>query len=330
MRTDDESLATLWQMLAYKRPAWGKAEKSFIKRFLAPLGGTTDAKGNIIIEIGSAPVLWSCHTDTVHNDDGRQTIYLDRDQKNHVFSDADCLGADDTAGIWLMTEMIRAEKPGRYVFHRAEEVGGIGSTFIARHNKDVLKGIDIAIALDRKGTSSIITHQSCGRCCSDDFALSFAKALGGGFEPDDTGTFTDTANYVDDIAECTNLSVGYYHQHTKNEYLDVSFLQDLRDRLVTLDYGALTVKRRPGELDPADRWFGSAYGSGSAYASTRRSSTRPSLWDEWEIDDIERLVELYPRQIAELLNNTGWTAGDIRWELGIKSGTEVDEFDALR
>ena len=235
----------LMDMLTYRRPCESKTETAFIKRFLLPLGVRRDDAGKLIKRIGGAPVLWSSHFDTVHRTAGRQGVceaggmvrLAKRAQSN-------CLGADDDAGVWLMSEMIRAGVEGLYVLHFGEEVGGIGSCHISMETPELLDGIQMAIALDRKGYDSVITHQG-ERCCSDEFAAALGDALGLGMVPDDTGLFTDTANYVTLVPECTNLSVGYEGAHGRKEVLDAHFLVGLRDRLVKLDCAALPVLRDP-------------------------------------------------------------------------------------
>jgi hypothetical protein len=102
----------------------------------------------------------------------------------------------------------------------------------------------MAIALDRQGTTDVITHQSWGRCCSDTFALALAAALGTAYRPVE-GVYTDTAEYVNVIPECTNISVGYYHQHTAWEYLDSRYLFRLLNVLLKLDTTKLPIVRDP-------------------------------------------------------------------------------------
>lgn len=249
---------SLGAMLRYRRPAGSRTEKKFIKDHLLPLGVQYDGYGNLWKRIGDSPVLWSSHTDTVHRFAGKQRV-LYSDGKFKVFDEqSNCLGADDTAGVWIMTQMMEAGVPGLYVFHRAEEVGGGGSEHFVKHNKETLKGIEFAIAFDRAGKESIITHQGWKRCCSEDFSASFAKELGMAHKSDDGGTFTDTANYVDDVGECTNLSVGYRGQHSKTEELDAKYLFELRDAMFDFNYKNLTSKRKAGETE----WKYSSYGYG--------------------------------------------------------------------
>ncbi len=248
-------LESLMAMLETKRPHKSKAERKFIADFIEPLGVERDGFGNLYkrIEGVGDDILWSVHTDTVHWAGGRQLI---RKRKGMIRlnpkSKANCLGADDTAGVWLAREMILAGKPGLYVFHRAEEVGGLGSDFIATHNTGLLDGIRAAIALDRKGYGDVVTHQM-GRGCSDTFADSLCGELNRGhnleFTPDPTGLFTDTANYFDLVPECTNVSIGYFGNHSKKEYLDSEFLVSLRAALIDLDTSKLVIERKPGESD---------------------------------------------------------------------------------
>ena len=220
---------TLGQMIRTRRPQGSKTERQFIRRFISPLGVESDKSGNLIKRIGdNSPVMWSCHTDTVHRKGGEQPVqYANGIISLAPNSNSNCLGADDTAGVWLMREMILAQVPGLYIFHRAEEVGGIGSRHIAANTPKILSNTHYAIALDRKGTNSVITFQSGGRCCSDAFANDLGKRLGD-YSVDSFGLFTDTANYMKLVPECTNISVGYTGEHSSSERLNVAHLLRLR------------------------------------------------------------------------------------------------------
>lgn len=252
-------ISDLLAMLTYKRPSGGKTEYQFIRRFIEPLGAVSDTYGNYWHKVGDAPILWSCHTDTVHQTEGIQRI-LYGDGLASV-DKGECLGADCGTGVWLMREMILAGVAGTYVFHCEEEVGGFGSDYIATETAEKLNGIQFAIAFDRKGTSEIITHQMSKRCASELFAVSLAECLRPlEYKSSNGGTFTDTANYARIIPECTNLSVGYYKQHTKGEHQDVYHALKLRDALCTADFSRLVVDRDPSvpvlawKADGAKSW----------------------------------------------------------------------------
>ena len=252
-------------------------------------------------------MLWSCHTDTVHTQGGKQALVLTNGVVTTQDPNSNCLGADDTAGLWLMREMILAQRPGLYVFHRAEEIGGWGSEYIATSTPELLSGIDYAVAFDRRGTREIITHQAGGRCCSDAFATSLADALGMGHLGSPNGTFTDTANYTDLIGECTNVSVGYQNEHTKLESLDLDYLAKLRAALLMVDVGAFVKERNPGDIDPDER-----------------------DWLMWLDDDQEprgrsthsmaSLLRDHPNEVADWLEEYGLTAEEVSEAIYMRGG----------
>ena len=263
----------LAELLTFKRPAYSKSEDQFIAKYIDSIPGIKkDGFENRYIKIGNGKTMISVHTDTVHNQDGMQTIIIDpiknhicldtdkenrkqkifsrsKKEKNVFFPSGQCLGSDDGTGIYIALAMIHYKIPALYVFHRCEETGGQGSEYFSRHNINLFDKIDRCIALDRKGTNDIITHQFSGRCCSDKFANDLADLLGMEHKGDNTGSFTDSANYTDVIPECTNLSVGYYLQHSSREYQDCNYLSTLIDRLCTVDLESLSVYRDPSDIN---------------------------------------------------------------------------------
>lgn len=253
------------------------------KPLVCPQGEVLAYYAEVLPEGGGQPTtLFSCHVDSIHRREGMQVPLIDRDGMVRLPSDSpsSCLGADDAAGMWIMLHMIDAGVPGTYLFHRGEEVGGIGSKGVARHYAYVLEQHKHAVAFDRKATHSVITHQGMGRCCSDTFAQALADALNDHLPeahafmtPDDTGVYTDTAEYVDYVPECTNLSVGYYYEHTMSEHLDLTFLTALRDACLRVDWSALPVKREPGD----DGWDYSPF-------DTLGRATRPAdgVQETWD------------------------------------------------
>lgn len=245
----------LLQMLTARRPAGSKTETEWTDRWLKPLPGIVqDGYGNLIVRIGDAPVMWSSHTDTVHQKGGTQKLAMTEDGRVFTLDKkSSCLGADCTTGVWLMRELILAGKPGLYIFHRAEEIGGLGSRWITRETPELVEGITQAIAFDRRGYNSVVTCQG-GRTCSDRYAKALAIGLGGDYVPDETGIFTDTANYDALIPECTNLSVGYHNAHRQDEWQDVPFAEGLLGRVLALDTASLPITRDPSAVKTYDHW----------------------------------------------------------------------------
>ncbi|MCP1757760.1 M28 family peptidase [Bradyrhizobium elkanii] len=283
-------------MHTYCRPANSPAEARFIDRFLKPLGVTKDQFGNHFIKIGDDPiVLWSSHTDTVHTRDGIQEIDFDGTYlKLPAESKSSCLGADCTAGIWVMTEMIKAKVPGHYVFHCAEEIGCVGSRAIAEQNPKFLDGIKAAVAFDRFGVGSVITHQGT-RTASDAFGESMMAQLPKRFKLDPTGLVTDTKQYREIVPECTNISVGYFDHHKPTERLDVAHLIELRNHMVQFDAGKLVIERDPTIVPLRSERM-------SAPAPRRRPAfSSLAAFRSLLATDIADLVWTYPRLVAQFL-----------------------------
>lgn len=157
------------------------------------------------------------------------------------------LGADDKAGTTIMLYMIEKQVPGLYYFFIGEESGCIGSSGISRiFDKQEYPTMNKCIAFDRRGYDSIITRQNSSICCSDDFARELANRYneyGFWFKPDPTGIYTDSAEFTDIIPECSNISVGYFSEHTKSEKQDFDFLELLAIVSAEIDWETLPIVR---------------------------------------------------------------------------------------
>lgn len=313
-------LKSLQSMLTFRRPAGSPTERNFISTWIKPLGMEQDGAGNLIKKIGDSPVLWSCHTDTVHRKGGMQIVSYHQGYLWTADKNSNCLGADDTAGCWLLREMILAKKPGLYVFHRGEEVGGKGSSFICDDTPELLDGIQMAVAFDRRGTSSVITHQWGGRCCSNTFADTFCIELGMGHKLDSGGSFTDTANYTDLVPECTNVSVGYYSEHSDKESLDTNYLFQLRDNILKMDVESLVVERDPSIVD--------SYAKYDRYENDFTGQWDRHGWDVWEDQEprprhtvtLWRLVRDNPDEVADALEEYGISATMLAEDIARRGG----------
>jgi len=144
-----------------------------------------------------------------------------------------------------MLRMIEAKVPGLYIFHRAEEIGCQGSGYIAKYTPEVLDGIRHVISFDRKGNDSIVTHQIGRQTASDEFARDLAKYLPIGYGADNGGVYTDSNEYRALVSECTNLSVGYYHQHSQDEYQSIKEVEILIRHLIRTPWDNVGAYRTP-------------------------------------------------------------------------------------
>ena len=246
-------LKLLTKILTTHRPSWGST-KWFEPLLSSALAGAEryvrDAHGNYFVLIGGSEqsdVAFTSHLDTVARP-GSAAPDIAITNKGVMFlrnpQVADCLGADCGAGIYLMLEMIRHGVHGRYCFFVDEEVGCEGSRASAKDDTGFWTGVKAMISFDRRG-DGIITHQRYQRCCSDTFAKELAARLGRTEAHLQKGVYTDSAEFVSIIPECTNVGVGYMHEHTPDEVLDLSILGSVLEHVLSPG----TFKHLPIERD---------------------------------------------------------------------------------
>lgn len=307
---------SLIEMLRYKRPEGSQTQKEFCQRFLEPTFGLPDRHGNYIHIVGDEPNLcFTAHHDTVHKTEGMQQLVV----INDVISVADpkvssCLGADCTTGVWLILGMIEEGVEGVYVIHAAEEVGCKGSRALVDDNPWWLSHIDAVISFDRYGTESVITHQMGLRTASDEFAASFSEAINlPQFKADSGGSYTDSNEYILDVSECTNISVGYYGQHGVNETQDIDFANVLLTALCLADWTRLVFKRDPSVVE-------------DKYVYRSQAIGYEPVCNEDNIDQLETLVIDYPHKIAEMLDQYGFTPYSLMEECQIDDMAQYSSY----
>lgn len=244
-----------------------------------PQGIQKDQWGNYFYKIGESRTIFTSHLDTACQD---------QVNVNHVIKDnmistdgSSILGADDKAGATILFWMIRKNIPGLYYFFVGEECGCIGSGNASKYGSEFFKSYDRMISFDRRGTGSVITHQTATRTCSDGFASTLANELnklGLSYKKDDTGIYTDSAEFVEVISECTNISVGYYNEHTKTESQDILHLSNLAEACTKINWENLPTLRDKTKKE---------YKSWSDDTESRKS--RRYYQDmEWDVEPQER------------------------------------------
>jgi hypothetical protein len=267
-----------------------------------------DGAGNLHVDTrlsSSNRTLFVAHVDTVHRKEGPNKI---KQTSTHWYADGAALGADDGAGVAMLMHLMYSGVPAYYIFTQGEECGGIGATWLAKHWGDGLAQFDRAIAFDRRGIDSVITHQGRGRCCSDAFADALSDALNADltlmYLPDNTGVYTDTAEFIEVIPECTNISVGYYSEHSDKESLDILHFQALADRVALIDWDSLPTDRDPTVVETMD------WGQWGAYYLTSSTGVS-SAWHHLSNDDYDWHEDSYTLELQEALYDA--QAGSKQW-----------------
>ena len=233
---------------------------------------TKDKYGNYYKIIGTSETMFTCHLDTADSGSPKKVVLYNEMLESNKCSVCDkdhahdwpgefistdqetILGADDKAGVSVLMYMMAHDIPGVYYFFIGEERGGIGSSEVAFDFLEIehLKGMKRCISFDRKNYFSIITHQLGDICCSDVFAKALCEEYnknGMKMGLDSTGVYTDSANFTNLIPECTNISIGYFHEHTRDEILNMTYLIKLAESSIKVNWESLPSNRKVG-FDP--------------------------------------------------------------------------------
>ncbi len=212
-----------------------------------------DGCGNYYITIGKGSrTIFTCHMDTAC---GRYEKVTHVINGNMISTDGKTvLSADDKCGMAIMLYMIYRKIPGTYYFFQGEESGCVGSDAILRKDREFFSDFDRMVSFDRRAYHSVITHQIGRRGCSQEFALTLAEQLnshGLNYRPDNTGIFTDSATFFGVVPECTNLSVGYFNEHSHSERTDIKFLENLAKASCLIKWEELPIgdKKVGNEMD---------------------------------------------------------------------------------
>ncbi len=162
-----------------------------------------------IICKGQSPIMLNAHVDTVHSIKPYQIFY---DQKQQVAWSPQGLGADDRAGVYALLKIAENAKVKPWLlFTTGEEKGGVGAEAAV---KELDIEVDMIIALDRKGKNDAVFYD----CINIDF-IEYIESFG--FK-EDIGSFSDISILCPGWQTVgVNLSIGYYQQHTKQEYLSI-------------------------------------------------------------------------------------------------------------
>jgi hypothetical protein len=235
-----------------------------VMEYLPVPGLQKDQWGNYYLVIGNSDTMFTCHTDTASRTKSavRVLSYTENGDEIFVTDGTSILGADDKAGVTILLYMIANRIPGVYYFFIGEERGAIGSSKVAENFDTIqhLRGMKKCISFDRRNYFSVITSQLSQTCCSNVFAQSLCDELnanGMQMRLDNTGVFTDSASFMDLIPECTNISVGYFSEHTHTEMQNISFLERLARATLGVNWNNLRIARKVG-LDPS---ISAKYGS---------------------------------------------------------------------
>lgn len=205
--------------------------RQFVKEKLTPYVDhiMTDRYGNLLAEktykTGNGPtILLNAHLDVVYELEPDREIIKELGRWR---SSKGILGADDRAGVAVILQMaknlLNSDFSGKvkYIFTVEEETGLVGARHVDEH---FLWDVDAAFVLDRRGIGDIVTSYADMIPFCDvrfgKFIEHIAKESGHANWKCTSGGSSDTRIWAEHGIQSVNLSVGYFNEHTDEEYLN--------------------------------------------------------------------------------------------------------------
>lgn len=207
---------------------------SYILNYCYRIPGITlflDEENNLFVTKNTTdPETYPClvsHTDEILKYTGTKRARI-KNNKIYGFyerSGKQCgLGLDDSFGVYVCLHLLNVCPDLKCVFCAKEELGCVGSD-IAALNIDYFDNVRFLLQADRMGDSDLITHTNGIDVTSDEFLKDIDHLLEKYHYKEARGTMTDIGALKENVnVSAVNISCGYYHAHTHNEYGDLRAL----------------------------------------------------------------------------------------------------------
>lgn len=167
------------------------------------------------------------HIDTVHDDERKKLVCYD--PNNKLYWSPDGLGADDRAGVYAILKVwnsLPENKKPVLLFTDMEELGGLGA-YSCEDWLHVLNDCSYFIELDRQGKNEMVFYNQEQN--------KFVEKIGGHGFKEAKGTFSDISILGDLFNLCAvNLSIGFYNEHTKGEFLNERYLNKTIKKVIQI------------------------------------------------------------------------------------------------
>ena len=182
----------------------------------------TDPNDEWMIAIGDTPIMLCAHLDTVF-DNPPINIFVDW-QAEVMWAPAG-LGADDRAGVYAILSLLMEGFKPSVLFTTGEEVGCQGAIKLINSMPDCpVSDIKCLIQLDRRNNGESV-YYACQNKTFENWINKY-------------GFYTQQGTFTDISVVCpywglagVNLSVGYYNEHTKQEFLRYNELEQTIEKI---------------------------------------------------------------------------------------------------
>lgn len=186
------------------------------------------------------------HIDTVF-ENRFETKEIIKEDTNWTSPQGIC--GDDRCGVYALLKIYKTlpekNKP-MLLFTDGEEKGGIGAYEAVKVFNDQLKDVSFFVELDRQGKDDMVFYNN-----EPDEFIDYIRHYGFKFS---RGSFSDISILGKAFNICAvNVSVGYYKQHSLNEYIHVNELDDTIDKIYSLCIEE-TGKQKIWENEQINTW----------------------------------------------------------------------------
>ena len=195
-----------------------KELKSAVAEELKEMGYPIKIADGYLYAQGDIPVLLVAHLDTVHRERVRE-IFYSKDGTRLMSPEG--IGGDDRCGVYIILQVIQNTRC-HVLFCEDEETGAIGAREFAKSK--IKPKVNYIIEVDRRGADDAVFYN----CDNPEFA---EFVCGFGFI-EARGSFSDISVIAPRLGiAAVNLSAGYHNEHSKSEYVDLTEMATVMERL---------------------------------------------------------------------------------------------------
>lgn len=216
-----EEYRVLQQLCQMSQKGLKKAMYSVLKK---KYGENVWATKDYIIAEGNIPIALVAHMDTVFKHPP-QDIYYDR-EKNVIWSPSG-LGADDRAGVFAITQILKTKLRPHIILTTDEELGALGAVALTTATNKPFADMKYIIQLDRRGTDDCVFY-NCENKKFQEYVESFGFVTA-------WGSFSDISEICPMWGVAgVNLSIGYMNEHNTSETLHVAPMLNTINKVINM------------------------------------------------------------------------------------------------
>lgn len=226
---------------------------------------------------GELPIMLVAHMDTVHKTKCTDVYY---DSEQTVMWSPQGIGGDDRCGIYAILQLL-SYKP-YILFTTDEEIGCIGaSKFTEEYMFDLASRVKFIIEIDRRGNNQAVFYK-CDNKEFKDYILGF------GFK-EEQGSCSDISKLSPayDIAS-VNLSAGYYSEHTLQETINLTHLQNTIEKIEKIFEDNVN---QPKYFDFQEKKYTYNYGNYYNYSNYKSTPSNTTKTEETKKEKVEEILE---------------------------------------